>query len=81
MKAEMIKLRGFSDDVRFPGSVALIYIRLSLFFFFFFFKSLVLLPPILSLRESATVALFCAKGDTEVDPWSPGQTRLSVSLP
>lgn len=49
--------------------------------FFFFFLSLVLLPPILSLRESATVALFCAKGDTEVDPWSPGQTRLSVSLP
>lgn len=80
MKAEMMKLRGFSDDVRFPGSVALIYIRLSLFFFFFFL-SLVLLPPILSLRESATVALFCAKGDTEVDPWSPGQTRLSVSLP
>lgn len=38
MKAEMMKLRGFSDDVRFPGSVALIYIRLSLFFFFFFFK-------------------------------------------
>lgn len=80
MKAEMMKLRGFSDDVRFPGSVALIYIRLSLFFFLFFL-SLVLLPPILSLRESATVALFCAKGDTEVDPWSPGQTRLSVSLP
>lgn len=50
-------------------------------FFSFFFKSLVLLPPILSLRESAAVALFCAKGDTEVDPWSPGQTRLSVSLP
>lgn len=48
---------------------------------FFIFLSLVLLPPILSLRESATVALFCAKGDTEVDPWSPGQTRLSVSLP
>lgn len=40
MKAEMMKLRGFSDDVRFPGSVALIYIRLSLFFFFFFFLNL-----------------------------------------
>lgn len=49
--------------------------------FFFLSLSLVLLPPILSLRQSATAALFCAKGDIEVDPWSPGETRLSVSLP